>query len=149
MAECIEKLEQLVGVHHLTGVEMLVVTEKNGWGYAEDVNAVRFVLDGVVYQATEDPDDGYRSMLGTIGVIEGATVKYMFPPVKVRCAMSDEVNEEILHFTDMDNGEIILKIGTDCSDDWYPWCVMEWTPENMACNQNGAPGAALPTAGGG
>jgi hypothetical protein len=46
----------------------------------------------------------------------------------------DEKND-ILCFTDVLSNEVILKIGTGNTNDYYPYCVMEYTPENMYCNR--------------
>jgi hypothetical protein len=37
-------------------------------------------------------------------------------------------------FTDVVTGKVVLEVGTDNTEDYYPYCVMNWSPENLACN---------------
>jgi hypothetical protein len=43
------------------------------------------------------------------------------------------VNDTI-QFIDVVTGKVVLEVGTDNTDDYYPYCVMNWYPENLACN---------------
>lgn len=119
-------LESLVGEHELSGVDMSV--ESNGY---EDASVCRFVLDGKAYTATEDPDDGYRSYLGTLQ--EGGEVKNSFPAQRVLCYMRGG-SDETLVFRDVVTGKEVLEVGTDNTDDYYPSFVAHFQPQNMAIN---------------
>lgn len=112
------KLIDLCGIHKLSGVET-----------GED--SIRFILDGVAYEAVEDPDDGYRSYMGELNITD-KRIRFTFSPVEVLCSMNND--EEILEIRDTNNGETILRLGTDYSDSYYPQCVFNWMPEKMACN---------------
>ena len=46
----------------------------------------------------------------------------------------DYENNDILVFVDFENGKEILEIGTGNYDDYYPYCVLNYYPENMSCN---------------
>jgi hypothetical protein len=112
------RLEDLVGRHELSGVEL---------DYRRNnANSIKFVLDGVVYTAMEDEDDGYRSCLGEI-LIEGE-VKNTFDPVVVDCKMSTGGSERVLEMTNPDIGKAIVRIGTDETDSYYPTYVAEFNP---------------------
>lgn len=120
------KLNDLCGKHILQGVEY-----RND-GYSD---ITLFKLDGVTYKATEDPDDGYRSCMGSLEVVEQSP-RYSFE-TEVLCSMCESNDADILEVRDTQNGKIILRIGTANVWDYYPYCVMEWMPGNMACNQEG------------
>ena len=127
------ELKDLVGEHLLSGID--TSTEKGGYDKSEDANVVRFVLDGKTYKATEDPSDGYRSYCGDIEVCE-EKVSNTFPPQRVLARMEENNNSEndIIEFIDVVTGKIVLEVGTDNSDSYYPTCVMSWKPENLAIN---------------
>ena len=129
-------LEDLVGNHILSGVEF--GTKKvNGYGWYEDANFAKFTIDGVTYLALENPDDGYRSYMEELQIVE-ETCSVRLPDVKVRCLMRDSKFhgqiDDVLSFVDVENGKEFLAIGTENTNDYYPYCVFEYTPENMSCN---------------
>lgn len=128
------ELEALVGEHELSGVDFEQVKASDR--YNEDANVVRFVLDGKIHVATEDPDDGYRSSLRDVEIVEGPPVANAFGPVKVVGSMapSGADNNEYVQFIDAANGKVILEIGTANTDDYYPWFVGKFHPEAMAIN---------------
>ena len=128
------QFDELVGAHALDGVEMGVTRLPDA---SEDSNLIRFRLDGVVYEAIEYPDDGYRSCMKDLYVSESA-ITNVFEPVAVDVAIDNggpERSNCTLSFTDTANGQVILRVGTDNSDDYYPWFVAEWMPQFMAVNQ--------------
>lgn len=127
------ELKDFVGKHQFSGVD-----------YAEDghdgaINII-FCIDGVTYLAQEDLDDGYRSYMDELKVSE-KPCKNTFEPQEVIC---EHVNKseswlgedsDILLIKNAKTGELILKIGTEDVNDYYPSCVMEYHPENMQCNE--------------
>lgn len=132
------KLVQLVGEHVLDGVDFF---NDLFLQYGEDFagsNVLRFRLDGVVYVAAEDPCDGYRSTLADVFVREGATMRNVFAPVKVRGRWrgpnSNGTEDDILELLDAKTGRVVLEVGTDNSADYYPGFVASFHPEAMACN---------------
>lgn len=112
--------EDLVGEHILDAVDY-GSEEKH---YDEDATIIRFRLDGIVYIAIENPDDGYRSYLGNLYVQEGGNVGNTFPPVKVTCSIDANTDNDIMRLT-LENGETVLEVGTNYSDDYYP-CFVGW-----------------------
>ena len=86
--------------------------------------------------ALEDPDDGYRSYMHELEIVEDPC-KIKLPSIFVCCHMRENGNYEnndILVFVDFENGKEILEIGTGNYDDYYPYCVLHYYPENMSCN---------------
>jgi hypothetical protein len=104
------ELKDLVGEHELSGVDTTTEKVKQYGYYYEDCEVVRFVIDGKTYKAVEDPCDGYRSYLKELEVTD-EKVTNNFPPQKVIGKMKD-----------------------DSDDDYYPYYVLYWSPENLAIN---------------
>ena len=124
-------LKDLVGEHKLSGVDY-----SNGCD--DGAMSVLFCLDGVTYEAVEDPADGYRSYMNEL-VVSEKRCNNTFPPQPVVCEWTDSESywgdDDILYIKDSKNKMTVLKIGTCNSTDWYPWCEMQYIPENMSCNQ--------------
>jgi len=130
------ELEDLVGMHTLSGVDRVTITpEVEEYKYG-DADVLNFVLDGKVHSAIEADNDGYRSMLGQIFVSEGK-LENMFVPVGVLGVMREHSSYacEILDLYDVANGKLVLSVGTENSDDWYPWFVAEFEPRNLHVNE--------------
>lgn len=85
---------------------------------------IRFTLGRHTYQATEDPQDGWRSSMDSI-VLWGEPCKRTFPGIKVEARMRQpEYSHHVLELTLVGNsGRVILSVGTDNTDDYYP----SWT----------------------
>lgn len=130
------ELKDLCGKHIFSGCE-LTSTKRIVYGYEGDSNVCLFTLDGVTYKISENLDDGYRSYHDEVVVSENQP-RYTFPGIEVVCSMMDNDKSgehDVLVVRDASNGEIILKVGTKYIDDYYPYCLFEYTPENMACNK--------------
>lgn len=126
-------LESLVGEHVLTGVDMVELPALHG--RLSDSLGMRFVIDGITYEARENPDDGYRSMLESLSIV-GTPVVNTFPPCRLVGTMRTErYGADVVQFIDTTTGKVVLAIGTGNVDDYYPYCVMQFTPENMAINR--------------
>ena len=146
------ELSEFTGKHVLTGVDEFV--EKiSDYGYDEDSNIVAFELDGIVYVASEDPKDGYRSSMKDIKVKE-IKIKNKFAPVDIVGKMrgdSDYNKNDVIDFIDCVTGKTVLSVGTENTYDYYPYFVGVFTPENMATNAKtksavlGAAGEQQPT----
>lgn len=121
------QIEQLAGEHELSGVDHESVHVEGDWSAA---NAIRFVLDGRIYVATEDPDDGYRSSMRSLEIVAEPPVANTFAPVKV----VGRVRGEVLELIDAANGAVVLEVGTDDADDYYPCFVNHFFPDRMAVN---------------
>lgn len=125
-------LESLVGRHKLSGVSYNDErSRKNRFGQIE--NVIFFTLDGITYAAAENPEDDYRSMMGTLETSETAPSN-TFDPVDVAAAM--DATENILIITDIKSGLVVLEVGTNYSDHDYPFFVNHWWPENLAVNRS-------------
>ena len=83
-------------------------------------------------QRFKNPDDGYRSCMEEIKKSDVKIIN-IFKPCKVIGTM-DTVND-IINFVDIYTNKVVLSIGTDHSDQWYPYWVAEFVPENMVINQ--------------
>lgn len=132
------KLTDLVGLHKLSGVDTTTENVKlYEWSdNTEYCSVVRFVLDGVTYKAIEDPDDGYRSYCSEL-IMCDEPVANNFQPHVVMAKMKDDETYQTnytIQFIDVVTGKIVLEVGTDNADDYYPYCVMCWNPENLAIN---------------
>lgn len=130
------ELSDLIGEHELSGVDETSESIKQWGDRYEDCNVIRFVLDGKTYKAIEDPDDGYRSHCKEIEVSD-EIVSNNFPPQKVLARMKDNEryqNNDTIQFIDVVTGKVVLEVGTDNADDYYPFCIMRWSPENLAIN---------------
>ena len=92
----------------------------------------RFRLDDTFWEAIEDEDDGYRSLLDTIEVVNknkiDKTLLYDSPIayVYVRETKTGEFNGYEL--VDVADGHIWLSIGTADYDEYYPYFVFRYTP---------------------
>lgn len=112
------------GKHVLSGVYM----DKLG-----DADMLLFKLDGIVYAALEDPSDGYRSCLDYImGLYKREHIPNEFESVRVVGSLID--NNQRLLFRDVVTGELVLEIGTDNSDDYYPSCILYFNPKGLSIN---------------
>lgn len=126
-------LIDLVGEHLFSGID---VSEEKYEGQSCEV--INFILDDITYKVIENPSDGWRSYLGDIK-ISNEKILNTFPPQKViiKKKKSDKYQtNNTIQFFDAINKKLILEIGTDNADDWYPYCVMEYHPENMEINKD-------------
>jgi hypothetical protein len=101
-------------------------------GEMADCSYISFILDGKKYTAVEDPSDGYRSCMDRL-IAEEGSLKNIFPDTKVMIPCS---NSDILSFYSVENGMLVMAIGTDHSDDYYPSFVGLFIPENLPVNTN-------------
>ncbi len=136
------ELSDLMGEHELSGVDMTNEEVKEyEWADPEMVEICRFVLDGKTYTAIEDPSDGYRSHMRELQ--EGGVVRNRFAPQRVVCRHRRTYEyggeSDVLVMTDVVTGKDVLTIGTENTDDYYPYFVADFSPENMACNQEATP----------
>jgi hypothetical protein len=100
----------------------------------------RFRLGGVVYEAIEDENDGYRSMLGHVAILGRSALKPNIPPVEVALRRVDK-DADGYSFDGWEavtkNGLRILLIGTENYDDWYPCFRFAYTPVGVAAERAG------------
>jgi len=130
--------DSLLGEHTLDAVDYST-TQIPTWSDGfEDAQCITFRIDGTTYMAIEDPSDGYRSSMEKLMIVHDAEMKNVFSPVRVvathRTQGSGYSSADILQFIDIANGKMIMEIGTDNDDDYYPSFVASFNPENMAAN---------------
>lgn len=125
------ELKDLIGEHLLTGCDEST-KQIQEYGELQDCGVINFTLDGKTYSACEDPNDGYRSSMREIIESETPTTN-TFPPVKVSAQLAVPASDgsNILELTCLATGKIVLRVGTDNSDDYYPSWVASFTPENF------------------
>lgn len=141
-----DKIFELTGINQDNNVIDYIGHNRSAYGYS---NVINFVLDCITYTAIEDPDDGYRSSLDYITASD-FEVDNRFSPVKVKCSYksidksfwSDESNLNVsllqavdkILFYDIDTNKLILEVGTDNTDDYYPCFVGDFYIENLPQN---------------
>lgn len=133
-------LKSLAGSHIFTGVERGLLKTDKKFSWDQDKNTIRFELDGQVYEAIENPSDGYRSYMDKL-VFSNKKVRNRVPEVQVVCVYkdSDKYDDDcdLLDFIDCKNGKVFLTIGTKHVHDYYPVCIFEYSPEKLSINENG------------
>lgn len=123
--------DRLVASVYLTGVDHGILANKKS-DYAEDAGCFCFILNGEAFCATEDPSDGYRSSMADLQQVPIWTVRNTFAPVLVTLCMTADDN--ILEVSDAKTGQIVIEVGTDNADDYYPRFVGSFSPQNMSVN---------------
>lgn len=139
MSESTVTLADLCGLRMLDGRGEFVAESE----YASDSALVIVLrLDGQCFRFQEDPDDGYRSCLGTIRLCSefeippGAFIS--FAPIVVSLRLRTEPaseysrRDEVLYGVDERTSLVIFEIGTEDLDDYYPSFVHSWTPDGVA-----------------
>lgn len=114
--------KDLCGNHIFQGIEISNKKHIGMYGDEEDVGVIKFMLDGITFEAMEDPDDGYRSYCSDI-VISNEKPKYTFPDNRILCKMkpNDDYEHDVLMGINPNTGCVIFEIGTLYIDDYYPW----------------------------
>lgn len=99
------------------------------------VSCCAFKLNDTVYEAVEDPSDGYRSALNRVNIVDEETIGLLarYGPF-FRCPVAfvrvvQTTHEDMWLFVDAIDGHVWLKIGTDHSDDAYPVFVFTYCPK--------------------
>lgn len=130
------ELEDLVGRKKLDAVSFSDASGRFG-----DADFIKFRLDGVVYCATEDEEDGYRSSYGELSsceeliILDHDDIDNVFPPVGVDCVVRDSEDECILTLYDAITFEVVLNVGTCYIDAYHPYFVAQFFPEAMCINR--------------
>lgn len=97
-----------------------------------------FTLDGHTYMAEENPEDGYRSSLDSVRTV-AFVLPNAFPACRVRCEWPPvdadwKENTGLILFRSASTNKVILEVGTDYSDEYYPSFIASFRPENMDIN---------------
>lgn len=139
------QLSDLAGEHILTGVDLSNERVKREYGdeYA-DATCLSFRLGDTTYTAIEDPGDGYRSGMREIGESDHPLAN-TFPGVAVVAShvttWEDGGPCDMLVLTSVATGDVVLEVGTDNSDNYYPCFIAGWSPQNLYPGASGAASA--------
>ena len=117
------------GWHELSGFCDCTIRDEYS---SEDINALIVRIDNKNYLCYEDPCDGYRSHSELQETDKECT--NTFPPQRVMVKHYDKHKDKGIQLYSPDF-ELILLIGTDNYDDYYPVAVWEWHPENLPINK--------------
>lgn len=94
--------------------------------YGVDCN--RFKIGRYVFEAVEDPDDGYRSYLRSVEVTNPEGLVF-FPRAIAKVRLGETDGYDRLYFlTDVNDGHVWLTFGTRDAQDYYPCFAFEYTP---------------------
>jgi hypothetical protein len=90
----------------------------------------RYKLDDTVWEAIEDPGDGYRSYLGSIElVMHGEDIFFPDPIATITVEKFDEEDSNGYRLIDIKDQHIWLEIGTANTNDYYPYFVFRYEPK--------------------
>ncbi len=103
------------------------------------VDNCRMKLDGRVYEAMEDPDDGYRSYFGTIEIRDDAGVFFKTPLDRVRLQEAADGADDFTgwRLVSVTDGHQWLRFGTQDISDYYPGFIFEYTPRSLKTEDGG------------
>lgn len=122
------ELKDLLGKHVLDAVD---------FGCYGDACGIWFRLDGVVYAAIENEEDGYRSSMDELAVSD-KKMENVFPRIEVLVVDPDSAkgvgDPDELRFIDIKTGKSVVDVGTNYDDSYYPCFVANFNPENMIIN---------------
>lgn len=132
------ELKDLIGKHVLTGVDCYNEDIQSEYGSSTyHGQHISFVLDGLTYTAMEDDNDGYRSAMRDLKV-STHEMKNTFAPEevvgKIRTKGEYNSTDDVLELISAKTGKIVLEIGTENVDDYYPGFVSNFRPENLSAN---------------
>lgn len=123
-------LESLLGIHVLDAVGEAIGYEAGGRGdEGHDARVFYARIDGVIYRFAEDTQDGYRSCLADVVIVDEAPL-VPFPPMTVTAHRHPVPhNNDVIYFVNEATDLVVLEIGTREIDDYYPSFVSHWVPE--------------------
>ena len=88
-----------------------------------------FKLGNQVFEAVEDVENGYRSYLGSVVVVETSDLIFFRTPLAT--VVAEEFSEyglEGIKLVDITDGHVWLSFGTDYNEDYYPCFFMRYQP---------------------
>ena len=110
--------------------------------YGADDAVGEFKIDDIIFRVLEDPEDGYRSMLGAIEYSRDQSRAIFFRASLGRVRLeqydfdaADDVYGEACRgyrLVDVDDGHVWLEFGTDNYDDYYPLFIFRHNPKAPA-----------------
>lgn len=99
-----------------------------------DDGGIVFILDGNTYYIGTDPNDGYRSYCKEMILDNSIKVDYKFTPQDVLVYINDNEDGTFLEFSNFITDDLIVSIGTDYSEDYYPSAHFTYNPEALQIN---------------
>lgn len=135
-------LKDLQGLHTLDAVDFGDEATPQYDGDTGISNVCRFRLNGAVYCAVEDDCDGYRSCMRELKHEPDAKMLNVFEPQQVVGVYRDSrdgTDADILELIDVGTGKVVLEVGTENTDDYYPSYISSFSPENMSVNAGAKP----------
>lgn len=136
---------KLHGEHILNAIRMDVRHP-----FDPDAGGCALALGDLTIFVFEEPNDGYRSAAIEPFIIKqpfytftshasSSSTDRLHIPVLVQklTPSSASAGAEGIEAIDQRNGKLIIRLGTDNSDDYYPIFICEWTPQNIAENDGG------------
>ena len=131
-------LKDFEGKHLFGGADIFQGTGRDHWNEKEENTFCRFCIDGVFYETYGDPDDGYRGYLESIKRTfdYGPTLLNHFVPVDIvyvseKAEYGFHVQCDLIKIINVENDKIILELGTEEIDSYYPEYIIDYCPENL------------------
>lgn len=104
----------------------------SGVDIADDAMEMVLVINGLTYEAIGDPDDGYRSFMGSFKHSTKSCIN-RFNPIMCYASCEDDWMEVRSTKTD----KVCLRLGTESDDSgYYPTFVCEWDPVAAGVKEN-------------
>lgn len=88
-----------------------------------------FKIDDKIWEAIEDADDGYRSMLGVVEEVADSGIFFRNPIALVGIKCIDDDFHTGYALIDIEDDHTWLVFGTDNTDDYYPSFFFNYTPK--------------------
>lgn len=126
------------GTYTLSGITEF--SHEDEWS-GNTIEGILIILNDVVYEMFYDPDDGYRSFGRFVkSSIPTSEVRFKFPPQLVELRNVEnkygfETDYKGIQIFDAKNGKIVLEVGTDYLDPYYPCGNFSYKPENLSINE--------------
>ena len=90
-------------------------------------NCNQFKLGSIVYEVVEDEQDGYRSSMGALLIVENPTG--IFSRNYIAMVFLRESCSQRYEVVDVEDGHVWLTFGTNDYDDYYPYFVFDPQPK--------------------
>lgn len=90
----------------------------------------RFQLGTIIFEVMEDESDGYRSSMQEVSIVlTGCNTPANKLLAEVMIKQDPAPDCDIYCLTDLKDGHIWLRFGTDHTDNYYPSFVYNWDPK--------------------
>lgn len=134
------KLEDFVGPYLLDAVDFDKMKNEQDYypGNQEMINVMYIRLNFRVYAIIEDPNDGYRSSMKEVLIVD-RVMKNVFPAVVVDVKRLNEYKRweddsfpeamHIIQLVEKRSGKVVVEFGTGNVDDYYPYYVAKFDPK--------------------